>query len=622
MAQIKKRMLVRLLNQPWLWAVLIALAAFGLRIVVVGYGLPLLLYEDEPIYYQYALDFGLGHWHSDYFKKPGFFLYFYAFFYQLGYWWQTLFSRTPPAHWWDYVEAFRQNPAYVVIIGRTISITLATATVARLGQLGIRLFGLGAGLTAALWLAADPTHLHISPVVIADIPSLFCIVMVAWFAVDVYETGRWRDYLLCALFIALAISFKYNVFTVVFLLTAHAFGRWKDAGPSWTSRQAALLGAPRFWTALAGIPALFFLLNPMTLFHFSAFQDDLALEKNHMMLRHAQAKPVQWRAMAAFSAIFFHILPKALGWPVYILGLAGLPWILRRHPIRNRIVFSFPLVFLLVVLQFQLINAKYLLPVMVFWYLAAAVFLNDLITRLIGLSSRLVKNRRLLSWSRLCPVSPTSAVYIGAVLLLAIPSWLASLRHISIYTRPDVRQIAAKALRARARPNDRVLLEPDTLTLDPRVIRSGWQLQNIQETSLPRLTGSAFFAPVSHSFQDIALRPRYVLINLGTARKKRDTAGQTVYEMPYSTDYYRTLQEHYQLKSLFSPYKIAISPFLMRHQWKTLGFPGLYASIQQHKSGRLRPGPLLALMERRSTPGRSINRIQANHSITQPLTKP
>jgi hypothetical protein len=306
------------------------------------------------------------------------------------------------------------------------------------------------------------------------------------------------------------------------------------------------------------------------------------------------------------------------------MGLAGIPWLLwprGRYRAVNWVIFSFPLVFLVVVLQFQLINAKYLLPILVFWYLAAAVFLKDAMT---GLMLRIgagfngeglqTPGRRMLTrfsgWLPLALRVPlTSIACACAVLLPAIPSWVAALRQVDIHTRPDTRQIAAQTLRAQARPGDRVLLEPNTLTLDPRVIRSGWQLQIIRASRTSRISGSRIPSDgllpsqIAHSPKDIEHCPRYVLVNPGEARKTRDAAGRAVYGMPYPAGYYRTLRQHYRLKAVLSPYPIHRSPLLLQRQWETRGFPDLYADIQRHKGERLQPGPLLALMERRTAQG-------------------
>jgi hypothetical protein len=664
----------------WLVLALIALVAVGVRGMLVKAGLPLLLYEDEPIYYRYALDLGLGEWHSDYFKKPGFFLYFYAFFYfltyQLGHWLHTdpLFVS-----WSRYLAAFARDAGVVAITGRWVSILLAGGTVALLGRLGWRLFGWGVGLAAAGWLAGALVHVRISPVVIADIPALFCIVLAACLAIVVYDRGRLRDYLLCATAIALAISFKYNVFTVFFLVAAHlltigdvnlqalnhsetetlsesqpkislasqsnpqngpkhvSWVRLFAQNPNWLSK----LKAPRFWIALLWIPLLFLLLNPMTLLNFAAFRKDIAFEKKHMLMRHVNvitsieaskstikpdtAKPdtthlnvttplqnaqapldekphsnpksaTGWQWMASFPAIFFRILPKTLGWPLYTLGLIAIPYFLWLGPNRRRVVLGFPLVFLLAVLQFQLINAKYLLPIIVFWVLFAFALLRVLI-------------QRLSTWGKpsILTVPTTTIAFALIALAISLPAWMETLGYVKTYTRLDTRQQAARTLHQLAAPGDAVLLEPDTLTLNPRVIRSGWHLQMIEPvafevaidpTSIPR-TKKAASAELLEKAKETERLPRFVLLNLGNAEEKNTASGTHYYEMPYAPRYYARLKTDYRLKTVFAPYPIRLPLQRMRHIGETAGFPALYTWIQDTKGGRKNPGPLLILMERR-----------------------
>lgn len=681
-------------NALWIGGIalgIIVLLAVGVRGVLVNAGLPLLLYEDEPIYYRYALDFGLGNWHADYFNKPGFFLYFYGFFYflkyQLGHW-----LNASPAFlsWANYLAAFGRDPGLVAITGRWVSVLLAGGTVALLGRLGWRLFGAGIGLAAAAWLAGALVHVRISPIVIADIPALFFILLAALLAIRVYEQGRWRDYLLCATVITLAISFKYNVFTVFFLLAAHSLAAWSPSSILSISPNAlneetpvgAVSGAaerlpntsldtafsakrirrpwlafPRFWIALLGIPLLFVLLNPMTLLHFADFRKDIALEKKHMLLRHVNVitsipspttpqKPTRilnqpthfskqpvpkrraksWQWMASFPAIFFRIFPKTLGWPLYALGLIAIPYFLRKGPHQRRAVLAFPLVFLLAVLQFQLINAKYLLPVIVFWVLFAFAFLHSIVQAVADKSGiqagvKTGSQAQSTSHSKPQPVPLVSIVFgLLAVALLSSP-WLETLAYVKIYTRPDTRQQAAQALYTLAHPNEAVLLEPDTLTLNPRVIRSGWHFQVIEPPSsqvrafemtlkpppvphtapLLQVKGSASAGTLEIA-KKVGRLPRFVLLNLGNANKKTTASGNNYYEMPYAPSYYGTLQANYSLKTVFAPYAIHLEQARLQHTWRAAGFPALYALIQEAKSGRKNPGPLLILMERRTPP--------------------
>lgn len=588
------------------WILLgILMLAFILRVSLLRYGMPLLLYEDEPIYYDHALGFGFGHWDIGYFKKPSFFLYFYGVFYYLG------FMISPFIHWKDYVDAFWQNPLYVTSIGRMISVLFAVGTVYRLARLGTRVFGWAVGLTVALWLALDITHLRISPIVISDIPSLFFVVTTAWFAWDVYEKGRLKNYLLCALSITLAACFKYNIFTVFFLLSAHTLAWLKteralenqqpaSATPTQTTQSSptfaqhllsltwrTLFLDTRLWLALALIPLVFLLLNPLILKDFSTFWEHLNFERKHMLLGDTHKHSAQWQFLASFHPIFFKIFPRELGWPVYIMGLLGIPWALWRYRSKAIILWSFPLVFLAVVLQFELINAKYLLPILTFWYLAAAVFLKD---SLAGVAKGLQK------LGMTTPPLLCGLVYVILALSATSLNAMESFQYVAVYTRAETRQTAMQRIQATVENGDRFFLEPDTLTLDNRIFRSQVVVSDYQHGHFQRVIN----APTAMQHIDLkALAPRYILINFGKADKRRHTDGRTYYRMPYETAYYQYMQQHYRIKAVYAPFKIFMTLPEMQHELDDNGFPSLYKQIQHHKTQRRQPGPLMLWMERR-----------------------
>ncbi len=551
--------------------VLLAILLLGvfLRLMLIPYGLPLLLHEDEPIYYDHALRFGLGEWALDYFKKPSFFLYFYAAFYWLAY----LFS--PFLSWKGYVDAFWQDPTLVAIVGRTVSVVLAMGSIGLLYRLGARVFSPAVGLAAAFFLAVDTTHLRISAIVISDIPSLFCILLSAWLALDVYERGSRRDYFLCAAAIALTVSFKYNVFTGVFLPVAHFF-RHGQGKPLKDYPWKLALKDSRLWLSLPLVPVVFLALNPMIFKNFLTFYQHLDVERRHMLYRNTGATREGVQLMASFGKIFGKIAPRAVGWPLYALGLTGLALEIRRRRAAACILFSFPLLFLLVVCQFQLVNAKYLLPVYPFLYLAAAAFLEMLAFRLAG---------------RFCwKDSAAGWIFFALVAGTAFPTMAESLEHVQVFTQPDTRNIAWEALRETARPGDRFFSEPDTVPLDPHHYRSSvttgdWQGDHFR--IVPHAGGQM------DTIQIADIRPRYILMELKGKRRNG------IYKMQYGQDYYDYVQQHYRWRKLFATHPLSLNEDSLMAIQQTQGFAALTESIKGHEAGKRRyPGPLMLLLER------------------------
>ena len=551
-------------SKPWHWVLAgILLLAFIARMVLVKAGLPLLLYEDEAIYFNNSLNFGLGEWVIPYFRKPPFFLYLYGGLYYLVYLLKGFNS------WQAYVNAFWENPTLVATAGRALSVCFAAGSVLLVGLLGRRAFSVGVGLAAAFLLAVNPTHLRISPIVISDIPALFFVLASAWFGFLVYERGRLRDYLLCALMVTLAISFKYNAFSVFFLLSAHLL-RPRDIPITQPEFCKQVLLDCRLWLALGLIPLAFLILNPMILADPQRFWIDLNWEKRHMLLRNPQSTTQQWQFMVSAGRIFTNLLPRSLSWPLYILSLLGLPWMLYRYRARAVVLLSFAAVFLMVVTQFRLINAKYLLPLFPFLFLSAAVFMQD---ALAGLRRRFAPD-----------LSKAVAVGLYTVLmtLLALPAVLDSSQYVAVYRRVDTRTSATAYIQKITLPSDRVFLEPETITLNNRIYNA------VLVVADRRQHGFSTRESLKHEMARVdlsAVQPRYVLINFSEAQKQRDAHGNVQYQMPYdNSGYYRLLARHYQVRKVFAPYTVFLDPAEIAETYQKQGLGPLYAKIQASKT--------------------------------------
>ncbi len=501
----------RLPRTPGFWPIVALLAIVVitgvLRCFLIPNGLPLLVYEDEPVYLSHSMNLGLGQWHSGYFLKPPFFIISYAFTYFIGFLYSHFWT------WREYADAFWADPTYVATIGRIVSVLFSGLTLYRMGRIGWRSFGWPAGLLVTLWLGLDVTHLCISPVVISDIPSLCLIAVAAWLALDVSENGKWHSYWRCALAIAVAASYKYNIFAVVFLVSAHLSFVWNrlkteaDAQNKPLSVSVLLRGLllslldRRFLLALLLIPVAFLLLNPTLLTDIRSFLEGLDYERHHMLMRTTVKQThevVRWGV--GIVPIFSRLLPKVMGWPLYLLALLGVPWTIWKYSRKSLILFSFPLLFLLVMLQFQLMNAKYLLPVIAFGYVGAAAMLGDwvrfFVERFIkrGVKTLMAtgksqgspvtsdatarEKRPRLDRAKIAQLQQTATrngliALLGLGTLLAVPALLDDVQYVSIHTHRDTRELATESLQRLAKPGDLLFLEPNTITLDTHVILNG-----------------------------------------------------------------------------------------------------------------------------------------------------
>jgi hypothetical protein len=110
--------------------------------------------------------------------------------------------------------------------GRLLTAVFATLTVLFAYAIGRRIWGQGAGLIAALFLALAPFHLRHSQYVTTDVASGWLVLMTFGAALAVARAGRWRDYLAAGAFAGLAAATKYNAGVAALMVAAAHLIYW------------------------------------------------------------------------------------------------------------------------------------------------------------------------------------------------------------------------------------------------------------------------------------------------------------------------------------------------------------------------------------------------------------
>ncbi len=213
---------------------------------------------DEIAFIVLPLGFWSGDLNPHYFNYPTFHFYLSSLLYLLYY----LATSA---------ESVEQFVAYHLLVdGRDLlalvrgaNTLLAVATVGAVACLGRRLYGVKAGLLAALILATMPLAVRFAHLAIVDTPAVFWAVMALLWAVRVRQDGRVRDFLVAGIFTGLAGATKYPAGLVaVPVATAILLGRpWPLRRSIWVVSGAALsfalttpfvwLDAGQFWSHFA-----------------------------------------------------------------------------------------------------------------------------------------------------------------------------------------------------------------------------------------------------------------------------------------------------------------------------------------------------------------------------------
>jgi hypothetical protein len=401
----------------------------ALRTWSVSYGLPELYHPDEPKIVERAVRFHQGDLNPRFFNWPSLYMYVMGGVYGLA------FGASPDG----VAGAFGRNPALFYLVGRLVTALFGTATLAILYLTGRIAFGRAVGILAAGLLAVDLLHIRDSHWITTDVPLTLLITLATFHALRYWRDGRLADAGAAGLVAGLATAMKYpGGLAFLGLLAAHAARR--PDSPAWrrvAGRDTALAAGLAAGGFVLGTP--FALLTP------GAFVRDVVDE----------LRTVQFGHEADALGQLFHLaysLPEAMGWPLYLLALAGLVWALVRRGARETILLAFVVPYLLVIVTWSSRFERYAIPLLPGLTLLGAVA----VVRTVGwLSGR----------TRLGP-GPWSAVALaGAAAVLVAPTLGRVVAYHRLLAQPDTRELGSGWVERRVPPGARIALQPYSLSL-------------------------------------------------------------------------------------------------------------------------------------------------------------
>lgn len=340
------------------WQTRLALAgitvlALALRLWVIDWQLPWQFHPDEGHYVWKAAGMGEdGNLNPKYFRNPSFYTYLLFVEYRVM---ELLpFSLESLAPAW---EALRQ-PSLPVLLGRVTSAVLGAATVVVVYRLGAELLGRAAGLIGALLLAVSFLHVRDSHFATNDVPATFFLMVSALFSAFLARTGHARDALLAGFFGGLATSTKYNAgFFVVPLLVGYVIAHRRRAVDP---RKLVVLAAAGLVSVVAYLAG-----TPFTVLAWQTFRDDFLTQQ-----RFAREG---WEGQGSEPVwlLYLTTLGQGLGWVTFILAAVGFGLLVRRRSPAALLLGSFPLAYLVFILNVKLFFARFAIPLLPFLCLAA-----------------------------------------------------------------------------------------------------------------------------------------------------------------------------------------------------------------------------------------------------------
>jgi hypothetical protein len=294
---------------PWLALAALLAGAAAIRLVGVGYGLPLpVLNPDEesvvPRAWQMTHGGGLD---PGWFDYPTLLMYVLAPF-----------------------QAWSDEPSY--LIARLVIVTLAVAGIAAAWWLGGRAYGLVAGFVAAALTAVATVHVEYSRMAVTDVPLTLGV------AGSLALLVR-RELIPAGIAIGLTASFKYPGFVLLVPLLVAGWGDWR-----------------RLAVAAALAPAAFLAASP----YFAVHLGD-ALSDVRRVLREARRGSLGFEDDAWTPIAFLDGLWESIG-PALLIALAGLVLALMYRTLADRVLAAFVLAYFAALVPLDAHFDRYLLP--------------------------------------------------------------------------------------------------------------------------------------------------------------------------------------------------------------------------------------------------------------------
>ena len=339
---------------------LILAVALGLRLYLIGFGLPSMYDPDEPFFILKAyemLDAGTlnPHW----FGHPGTLTLYVVMLVEVG----VVLGGLALGQWSsinDFATAVYANPGLIFIPARVGMALIGTGCVWLTYVLGKKLCGRPAGLLAAALLALNGLHIAWSQVVRTDIQASLFMLGCLIFAARAVESGRTRDFLWGGAMVGLAAACKWPAASVAVAMIGPA-GALLARGSriSGVMQKLVLSGA-------ASIAALF-AVSPFLLLDWQKALHDIFNEGKPAHLGHTGGGPLANLLFYTDGQVI-----GTMGWVGLAAILAGVAVTVRDRTVARWTLLPAAAAFALLLTVQNLVWSRWILPLLPMLALFAA----------------------------------------------------------------------------------------------------------------------------------------------------------------------------------------------------------------------------------------------------------
>jgi len=405
-------------DRTWLALLIVLVVAAAVRYWGLDFGLPhLWARPDESRIVNMAVKFGQGDLEPPFFNYPTLYSYLLSIVFGLYYVIGRLFGAYGSLH--EFAVDFAADPSRFYLLDRVLAATLGTLTVLVVFSIARRLASKRAAVIASIFLSLAFLHVRDSHFGVTDVPMVFFIMASTLYIMRASDTGRLRDYVLAGLLGGAAASTKYAGFLMVApMLAAHVKSVQQTGGRFYRmilDRRPTVFIAAMAVTFLAG--------TPYAALRFSKFTADLASEMSHLDAGHLGViLDIGWWHHLRVNLFY------GLGWPLLAISLIGIVILFRANYKKALVFLAFPCLYYLWVGKGYTVFARYILPVIPFLCITAAVAIEHL-------SGRILR--------KLSPKVATVVVW-ALVIIILLPSLYRIWSVNTLLSRIDNRVIAAE----------------------------------------------------------------------------------------------------------------------------------------------------------------------------------
>lgn len=347
-------------------------------------------------------------------------------------------------------QAYESNPTTSLVLARLVDVLFDLGTILATYLLANRHADSRVGLVASALVAINPLLMEQAHLVSVDGPLTYFSVLSLMFISRITSSTGWKWYLLCGVGIGLASAAKYiGALLIPPLIIAHLL-----RSHSLKEGFRSLLSARLVVTlALSGL--VFLILNPYILLQFQNFLRDFRAEQFHMSYGHFGIGA----SSSTFVVYALHVLPGCLGWVFYLIVLGSIVHFLVRRESAGIVLVAFPIIFLAVVMSWEMRADRYVLPVVPVLILIGACGVMRLWDAAVGFA----KSHGPGGFPRERWHVTVAAVLVG--LAISSQPLYAAFRYHRSFLLPDTRAVAKAWIVDHLSPGSVVAMAPLGLTL-------------------------------------------------------------------------------------------------------------------------------------------------------------